>query len=240
VHFRVFLIIKIQTRKFKSCFQKIKKASFLGYLCENISKMTFAELNLDQKYTYSDYLKWTFDQAVELIKGKVLPMAAPISNHQEVVGNVFNLFKNELKIKPCKAFIAPFDVRLPKPMAHRKSDSDIETVVQPDVCVICDLSKIDRRGCLGAPDLVVEVVSKSTASRDFNEKKEVYQESGVREYWIVNFEYLLVQVFRLTETGLFEADKRTYTNGDFIKSSVLPDFTVQVDVFFEGIIDFEN
>jgi Uma2 family endonuclease len=202
--------------------------------------MKLSELNLDKKYTYADYVKWTFDEAVELIKGRIFKMAAPLSNHQDSSTNLNYLFKGYLKGKPCKVYAAPFDVRLPKPISQRKSDKDIETVVQPDICVVCDLSKIDRRGCVGAPDLIVEILSKGTASKDVKDKFEVYEESGVKEYWIVSLTERLVNVFRLNEQGKYVPDNRPYVPTDTIRVGIFSDFSILVDDIFEGLLGFED
>ena len=202
--------------------------------------MKISELNLDKKYTYADYVKWTFDDAVELIKGRIFKMAAPLSNHQDSSTNLNYLFKGHLKGKPCKVYAAPFDVRLPKPLSHRKSDKDIETVVQPDICVVCDLSKIDRRGCVGAPDLIIEILSKGTATKDVKDKFEVYEESGVKEYWIVSLTERLVNVFRLNEEGKYVPDHRPYVPSDTIRVGIFSDFSIVVDDIFEGLLDFED
>ena len=197
-------------------------------------------LDIDKKYTYADYLKWTFEETVELIRGRIFPMSAPLSNHQDSTGNLFNIFKTYLKTQPCKVYTAPFDVRLPKPLLQRQSDQDIETVVQPDISVICDLKKIDRRGCLGAPDLIVEVLSRSTASKDIKDKFEVYEESGVREYWTVGVEDRTVNVFRLDSGGKYHPDQRPYVAGDVIRVGIFNDFSVAVDDIFEGLLEFND
>lgn len=205
-----------------------------------MADLRFLELDIEKKYTYADYLKWTFDEAVELIRGRIFPMAAPVSNHQIATGTIYNVFSNFIRHQPCRAFVAPFDVRLPKPRSQRKSDEDIETVVQPDVCIVCDLKKIDRRGCLGAPDLVVEVLSKSTAGKDIKDKFEVYEESGVREYWIVGVEDQTVNVWRLNEVGNFVPDQRPYVTGDQIRVGIFPDFRVNVADLFEDLLEFDR
>lgn len=202
--------------------------------------MKLSELNLDKKYTYADYVKWTFEEAVELIKGRIFKMAAPLSNHQDSSLNLATVLKNYVKGKSCKVYAAPFDVRLPKPISQRKTDKDIETVVQPDICIVCDLSKIDRRGCLGAPDLIVEILSKGTASKDVKDKFEVYEESGVREYWIVSLTERLVNVFRLNEQGKYVPDNRPYVPSDTIRVGIFSDFSILVDDIFEGLLDFDD
>ncbi len=201
--------------------------------------MKLSDLDLNKTYTYADYVKWTFEEVVELIKGRIIPMSAPLSNHQQISSNLHAMFKNFLKKKACRVYHAPFDVRLPKPISKRKTDKDIETVVQPDISVICDLSKIDRRGCIGAPDLIVEILSKSTAEKDVKDKFEVYEEAGVLEYWIASVEDCTVSVFRLDSNGIYRADHRPYVKGDFIKVGIFEDFSVDVEEVFEGLLDFK-
>lgn len=202
--------------------------------------MEFKDLDLTKNYTYADYVKWSFEEAVELIKGRVFRMAAPLSNHQQTSSNLHVLFKVFLKKKNCRVYHAPFDVRLPKPLSLRKSDTDIETVVQPDICIVCDISKIDRRGCVGAPDLIIEILSKGTAAKDVKDKFELYEESGVREYWIASIEDETVLVYRLDNNNNYIGDHRPYVQGDNIKVGIFDDFNVAVEDIFEGLIDFKK
>ena len=147
-------------------------------------------------YSYADYLKWTFDGMVELINGKIFKMApAPSSRHQILSGNLFGIIWSHLKGKPCQIFSAPIDVRLSK----FKVDEKVFSVVQPDICIICDATKIDEKGCNGAPDMIVEILSPSTAQRDLELKYALYEENGVREYWIVQPNDQTVSVFDLKE-----------------------------------------
>nr|WP_240049200.1 Uma2 family endonuclease [Mucilaginibacter psychrotolerans] len=140
------------------------------------NEMQLSDLDINKTYTYADYLKWTFDERLELIKGKIFKMSpAPGSVHQIIFGAVFNSLYNHLKGKPCKVFSAPFDVRLKKRFSDNK---DITTVVQPDVCVVCDPAKIDIRGCLGAPDIMVEILSPGNNKKELQNKYEVYEEAG--------------------------------------------------------------
>jgi Uma2 family endonuclease len=109
------------------------------------------------RYTYADYLTWQIDEMVELIKGRVFRnSAAPRRIHQEISGKVFTRLFNFLEGKECGVYSAPFDVRLP---VKSKRDEDIDTVIQPDICVVCDKSKLDEMGCIGAPDLIIEILS---------------------------------------------------------------------------------
>ena len=142
------------------------------------------QLDLERRYTYADYLTWPDDFRCELIDGKVYLMSpAPTLGHQDVAGEIFFQLKQQLKGKPCRPLIAPLDVRLPK--IGRKRD-DEETVVQPDVMLVCDSSKLDERGVRGAPDWVIEVLSPRTASKDHIQKRRCYEHAGVREYWLVH------------------------------------------------------
>ena len=142
------------------------------------------QLDLSKQYTYADYVNWQFDELVELIRGKVVRMSpAPNTLHQSCSGNLHGLIWSYLRDKSYQAFTAPFEVRLPLPLTQQ-TDDKINTVVQPDLCVICDVEKLDERGCNGAPDWVIEILSKGTAQKDLKDKFEIYQHAGVREYWI--------------------------------------------------------
>ncbi|WP_392447927.1 Uma2 family endonuclease [Capnocytophaga canis] len=135
-------------------------------------------------YTYADYLLWKFEERVELLKGKIFKMSpAPSLKHQRISLNITLFLGNYFKNQKCQLFVAPFDVRLPK--KEEKGDN-IHTVVQPDLCIICDESKLDERGCIGAPDLIIEILSPGNSKKEMKNKFELYQESGVEEYWIVN------------------------------------------------------
>ena len=145
--------------------------------------MAFA-LEKGKHYTYRDYLTWPDDIRCELIDGEVYMMTpAPLLAHQDVVGEIFRQAANALLGKPCRAMIAPLDVRLPR---RNEADEDTDVVVQPDVLVVCDSNKLDRRGVRGAPDWVVEVLSPLSASRDQIEKRRIYERHGVLEYWLVH------------------------------------------------------
>ena len=134
-------------------------------------------------HNYADYLQWT-DNNYELIEGDAYFMApAPNIEHQEVAGEIYRQIANTLVGKKCRAFMAPLDVRLP---TKNEADEQINTVVQPDVLVVCDANKLDRRGVRGAPDWILEVLSPATASHDQIKKRDLYERHGVREYWLVH------------------------------------------------------
>ena len=161
-------------------------------------------LDLNKRYTYADYLTWIDDKARELIHGFIKMMSAPRVEHAVVSRNIYRsldtiVIKNKGK---CEVFYAPFDVRLPK--HGDTTNNKIDTVVQPDICVICDLSKLDERGCCGAPDMIVEILSPSTLKKDVNEKFYLYEEAGVKEYWIVHPKDKSVTVFILQEDGKYD------------------------------------
>ncbi len=164
------------------------------------------QLDFSKQYTYADYLTWQFKKRVELIKGFIYKMSpAPQSGHQLISSNCEFLFESYLRKnkRECKLFHAPFDVRLIK----NKDDNDnqITTVVQPDISVICDKTKIDKKGCIGAPDLIIEILSPSTAKKDYNEKHNLYQENGVKEYWIVNPDAKSIEVFLLNKKSKYDS-----------------------------------
>ncbi|MBK1701657.1 Uma2 family endonuclease [Thiococcus pfennigii] len=153
-------------------------------------------------HTYGDYLAWPDDVRYELIDGEAYLMApAPTLEHQEVAGEIFRQLANALADpgQTCRPFIAPVDVRLPR---AEEADELVDTVVQPDVLVVCDPAKLDRRGVRGAPDLVVEVLSPATASHDHRRKRQVYERAGVREFWLVHPTDRMVTIYRL-EAGRF-------------------------------------
>ncbi len=193
---------------------------------ENIAKEP--SVGYGAEYTYADYLKFEFDEMVELIRGRIFKMSpAPKSYHQEISANLFLIIGNFLKGKPCKAYFAPFDVVLP---IRNKTKHKSTTVVQPDICAICDLSKIDEAGCFGAPDFVVEIISESTSKKDMNDKYDVYEEAGVKEYWIIFPKEEIINCYIL-ENAKFRLHK-AYAKGDMAFSGLFPDLTFEVDEVF--------
>ncbi len=182
-------------------------------------------------YTYADYLSWEIDEMVELIRGKVFRQAAaPRVIHQRISGKIFNSLYNFLEGKPCEVFAAPFDVRLP---VASKRHEDIDTVVQPDLCVVCDPEKLDELGCMGAPDLIVEILSPGNNKKDLKLKYEVYEASGVREYWVIHPDERTLLIYFLDQ-GQFRAS-RLYTLGDRVSSQAVPGFELELDSVFVGL-----
>jgi len=165
--------------------------------------METLNLDLSKRYTYADYLTWMDDVRRELMDGFIRLMTpAPSRKHQEISTSLTGMFYAYLRFGKCKVFHAPSDVRFPK---NKKSTNDhqVYTVLQPDIYVVCDLTKLDDRGCNGAPDLIIEIVSPKNSKRDIHDKFNIYQEYGVREYWIVNPNDENVTVFILNDQGKF-------------------------------------
>jgi Uma2 family endonuclease len=145
-----------------------------------------SDLDLTKTYSYADYLLWQFQERVELIKGKIFEMSpAPSRKHQEVSRVLNRYLDRYFEHNSCGLYTAPFDVRL---VNFKKStdDTKVFTVVQPDLCVVCDREKLDDRGCLGSPDLVIEILSPGNSKKEMGIKFDLYEENGVKEYWIVN------------------------------------------------------
>jgi len=166
--------------------------------------MDTRNLDLNKRYTYADYLTWMDDVRRELFDGFIKLMTpAPSRKHQEISTNFMRIYSVFLFKKECKLYHAPSDVRFPKDKKS-KADKQVYTVLQPDLFVVCDLSKLDDRGCLGAPDLIIEITSPKNSQRDTRDKFEIYQEHGVREYWIVSPNDETVTVFLLDEKGKFQ------------------------------------
>lgn len=194
--------------------------------------MIVKEPDLSGTYSYADYLTWTWDEMAELIRGKVYKMSpAPGSLHQRISTELLRQIANFLKGKKCNVFSAPFDVRLPDTAAE-KANQKITTVVQPDLCVICDPEKIDERGCLGAPDLIIEILSKHTAVKDLRDKFEVYEEAGVKEYWVVHPQEQTVLVYILNANGKYEGVLKPYVRTDTIIPVTLPGCVVELSEIF--------
>lgn len=195
----------------------------------NLVKEPYTEYG---RYTYADYLTWEIDHMVELIKGKVFRQAAaaPRRIHQELVLKIGSQLSGLLKGNKCKAYIAPFDVRLP--VKSRKHE-DINTVVQPDICVVCDPEKLDDLGCVGAPDLIMEILSPSNNKKELQNKYEVYEESGVLEYWIIHPYEKTLLVYTLTDRKYVPS--KLFTLGDRVPSQCIEGFVLDLDELFEGL-----
>jgi Uma2 family endonuclease len=179
-------------------------------------------------FTYADYKEWELDEGerFELIYGEAYAMAAPNTQHQEILGALFNQFYNYLQGKPCKVYPAPFDVRL----FYEEDESD-DTVVQPDITVICDEKKRGYEGCRGAPDLVIEILSPSNTAIEMERKLKLYQDAGVREYWIIGPENKGVTVYRFQAGAI---PTYLYKSADTVPVAIFPDLNITLEQVFAG------
>ncbi len=189
-------------------------------------------LKPEQKWTYADYCRWPEDERWELIDGVAYSMSpAPTRRHQDLSGALFNQFYTYFKGKPCKVYAAAFDVRLSD--FQEQADDDVETVVQPDIVVICDPSKLDDKGCKGAPDLVVEILSPSTGGKDLTVKYDLYEHHGVKEYWIIHPVEQTLLVYKLSEDKKYGYPDR-YSNTCKVLVSLLGELVIDLaEVFAE-------
>ncbi|AMR31152.1 hypothetical protein A0256_06800 [Mucilaginibacter sp. PAMC 26640] len=196
------------------------------------------DLDFSKTYTYADYYSWHFEERLELIKGKIFRMSpAPGGNHQIISVNISGELYTFLKGKSCKVFAAPFDVRL---VRNEKSDKKVKTVVQPDVCVICDLTKMaDPRSCLGAPEIVVEILSKGNNKKEIKIKYDLYEEFGVKEYWVVYPDEQSLIRYILNDEGKFTTNGGALTVGDTLTTPILPGFELAMDDVFANLFEQE-
>jgi Uma2 family endonuclease len=194
---------------------------------------SLSQLDLNGTYSYADYLTWKFEEALELIKGKIIPMSAPSRRHQVISWQLTVSIGTHFKHHDCQAFAAPFDVRLYDKRKSVKANQDVLTVVQPDICIICDESKLDDKGCIGAPDLVIEILSPGNSSKEMRTKKELYEENGILEYLIFDPEHETVHQFNLLESGVYSSPV-IYINEDTMTSVVFPDLHIDLMEIFKN------
>ena len=177
-------------------------------------------------YTYADYLMWNIKDRVEILKGKIFKMSpAPAISHQKISGNLYGEMYHYFKGKSCKLFAAPFDVVL----KNKKGIED--SVVQPDICVVCDPKKLENdKRCLGAPDLIIEILSPGNTKKEMRDKYELYEEAGVYEYWVVR------PIDKEITQFVLENDKYRalppIIEGDMISSAKFPELTVATEDIF--------
>ncbi len=184
-------------------------------------------------YSYADYLTWQFEQTVELIRGRIFPMSAPNRRHQRISRELSGIFYNHFRNNPCEFYAAPFDVRLYDRRKSARANRDVYTVVQPDICAICDEAKLDDKGCLGAPDLVIEILSPGNSAKEMKIKKLLYEENGVREYWIMDPERETAFQFGLTEAGVY-GPVTIYTSDETLDCLIFPTLAVPLTDIFSG------
>ncbi|AFL99357.1 hypothetical protein Desde_0921 [Desulfitobacterium dehalogenans ATCC 51507] len=183
----------------------------------------------DVCYTYKDYLTWAKTQPGEILNGVPYGRSpAPSIHYLEVLGELYIAFAHYLREKPGKVFLFPFDVRLPGDADQK--DEDIPTVVQPDLTVICELSKVDEGGCKGAPDLIIEILAEDTMHRDLYLKLRIYEKAGVPEYWVVHPTDRTVLTFKLKE-GAYDTPK-FYKASDEVPVGLFPDLIIPLAEIF--------
>ena len=180
------------------------------------------------RYTFADCLTWGESQHIEIINGEAVMMAPPTRIHQEILMELSRQLANFLEGKKYKVYPAPFAVRL----LEKDGDApdDVDTMVEPDISVVCDHDKLDEYGCKGAPDLVVEILSPSTQRNDRLTKFNLYQRTGVREYWIVDPENKNIQVFLLDGNALHPHE--VYSGKDIAKVNVLDGCFIELSKVF--------
>ena len=180
--------------------------------------------------TYADLQSWSGDERWELIAGVLYDMTpAPTRRHQEITVALLVQFHAFLKGSTCRAYTAPFDVRLPKPGEDSMSAS---TVVQPDLTIVCEREKLDEHGCIGSPTLVVEILSPRTTKKDQRIKLHLYEQAGVPEYWIVFPAEKMVYVYTFGAEHLY-GDPEIYLHSELLPVKTLPGLMVELTSVFE-------
>jgi len=187
---------------------------------------TVGSLALDKYYTYADYKEWELAEGerYEIIYGEVYAMSAPNTYHQSILMELSRQISNYLTGKPCKVFPAPFDVRL----FYTDDESD-DTVVQPDITIICDRKKIGPEGGRGAPDFIAEILSPSNTAIEMQRKFQLYREAGVREYWVLDPEHETLHVYDFKDNAIFP---RTYRSTETAKVGIFEDLEIVLEPVF--------
>lgn len=191
--------------------------------------MALAKRLNDAIYSFGDYLQWPEDERWELINGTAFNMAAaPTRKHQKILGELYRQISNFLVDKTCDVYSAPFDVRFPE--ADEK-EYEIKTVLQPDISVICDQTKLDEKGCLGSPDLIIEIISPFTLQRDMGEKFFIYEKFGVKEYWLVHPGDRTLMVFKLQQDNKYGRPEIYFSRG-IAEVGIIPGLTIDLATVF--------
>ncbi|MCI5120453.1 MAG: Uma2 family endonuclease [Candidatus Electrothrix sp. AUS4] len=192
--------------------------------------MTLPQRTTEETYSYADYLHWDDQERWELINGEVWDMSpAPSRLHQEISIRLSSLLYQHFQKKDCAVYAAPFDVRLPE--QEDAEDHAITTVVQPDISVICDQNKLDERGCSGAPDLIVEILSPATAAKDLKVKRNLYEQHRVKEYWLFHPTDRTVMVYRLGPNNEY-GKAEVFTKDDLLHSRLCADLEIELAAIF--------
>ena len=176
-------------------------------------------------YTYEEWLRLDIEGRTELIDGQIYMMSDPTERHQLVAGELYRQIANFLFGKQCLVFFAPYSVRL---------FEYYDTAYEPDLVVLCDPSKRRERGCVGAPDMVIEILSRSTAKKDKTTKRQDYMKAGVKEYWIVEPDKNYVEAYRLIEGKYIQ---QTYFKEDMAPIQVLQGCEIDLSIVFKNIYE---
>ena len=196
--------------------------------------MGIPQQKADRQYTYGEYRTWSDDERWELIDGVAWNMSpAPSRSHQSVSMRLLVQIAVFLEHKACVVYHAPFDVLLPDHAGQL--DDDVPTVVQPDISVICDREKLTDRGCTGAPDWLVEIISPYTSKKDMDTKFHLYKRHEVREYWLVDPGNRYVHTYVLNDGGRYPELPTVCVPGDTVESAVLEGLLVDVGRLFEEL-----
>jgi Uma2 family endonuclease len=196
-----------------------------------MKKMGIPLRKTDKNYTYGDYKNWPEDERWEIIEGVAWNMSpAPSRKHQGLSTRFIEQILPYLKGKGCELYHAPFDVLLPK--IDEQDEDDITTVVQPDISVICDKNKLTDKGCTGAPDWIIEILSPFTSRKDLVIKHNLYQRHGVREYWVVDPGNNYIHVYRLDDSGAYSEEPEIFLKEDTVSCQVLEGLTINLDEIF--------
>ncbi len=192
--------------------------------------MTLPQTKTKIRYSYAEYLSWDDQERWELINGEVWDMSpAPSRLHQEISIRLSSLLYQHFKKKDCAVYAAPFDVRLPE--QDNAEDHAVTTVVQPDISVICDRKKLDERGCLGAPDLIIEILSPATAATDLKVKRDLYEQHGVQEYWLFHPTDRTVMVYRAGQNNEY-SKAEVFTEDDRLSSRLFTGLEIELEEIF--------
>ena len=187
------------------------------------------EQPVEKYYTYADILSWDEDVRAEIINGELYMMSPPLRIHQDISVALEGQILDFLRDKSCKMYHAPFGVRLFE--QENDTPDKVDTVVEPDIVVVCDQNKLDKYGCKGAPDLIIEILSPSTARRDRFVKLNLYNSAKVREYWIVDPFNYTVEVLLPDENGRLMVSA-VYTREDTAPVTVLPGCMIDLTSVF--------
>lgn len=190
-----------------------------------------SQLDMDKTYSYADYAMWRLKERIELFKGKIFKMSpAPNIEHQSISGNLFGLLFQSFTNHPCKLLPAPTDVVLLN-MKKSTVDKEIFTVLQPDICIVCDLEKLkDGKKCVGAPDLVIEILSPGNSKKEMSIKYDLYEEAGVKEYWMVHPQDRSVQIFSLKDEKFIGL--KPVIENQILNSPLFPDLKMDLRKVF--------